>query len=85
MKGISDFLAKFKVIPDPRNEKKIIIEIISTEIKQELPESCVEVKGSIIQIDVHPAIKNLIFQRRIEILEKLNKRFNGEKIFSHIY
>lgn len=84
MKGISDFLAKFKVIPNPRDEKKIIVEIIGNEIKQELNEDVVEIKGSTIQLGIHPALKNLVFQHKIEILEQLNKRFNGEKTFKNI-
>lgn len=87
MKGISDFLAKFKVIPNPKDEKKIIASIVNEEIKQNLEdlENSIEIKGTSIQIEVHPAFKNLIFQRKIDILDKLNKRFNGEKNFTNIY
>lgn len=86
MKGISDFLAKFKVIPDPKDEKKIIAEIVCGEINQSIEGlvSLIEVKGALIQIDVHPAFKSLIFQHKTDILEKLNKRFNGEKTFKNI-
>jgi hypothetical protein len=84
MKGISDFLAKFKIIPNPQDEKKIIAEIISGQIKQEIIEDSVDVKGVTIQLDIHPALKNLIFQHKIEILEQINKRFNGEKTFKNI-
>lgn len=86
MKEISDFLAKFKIIPDPKDEKKIIASIIIEEIKQPIEdlENLIDVKNSSIHISVHPAYKNLIFQRKIEILEKINKRFNGEKTFKNI-
>ncbi|MCF7865784.1 MAG: hypothetical protein K9M11_04785 [Candidatus Pacebacteria bacterium] len=87
MKGISDFLAKFKVIPDPKDEKKILAEIINAEIKQNIEdlETLIEVKNYSIEINVHPAIKNLIFQHKSDILEKINTRFNGEKTFKNIY
>jgi hypothetical protein len=86
MKGISDFLAKFKIIPDPKDEKKIIASIISEEIKQVIEdfENLIDVKNSSIQLNIHPAYKNLIFQHKIDILEKINKRFNGEKVFKNI-
>lgn len=84
MKGISDFLAKFKVIPNPKDEKRIIVEIIKGEINQEIPDDLVNIDGSWIRIDIHPAIKNLIFQHKIDILEHINKRFNGEKTFKNI-
>jgi hypothetical protein len=86
MKGISDFLDKFKIIPDPKDEKKIIAEIVNGEMKQSIDSlaDLMEVKGAFIQLDIHPAFKNLIFQRKIEILEKINKRFNGEKTFKNI-
>lgn len=86
MKEISDFLAKFKIIPNPKDEKKIIATIINEEIKQNLGEleNLIEIKNSTIQVEIHPAYKNLIFQHKIDILEKINKRFNGEKTFKNI-
>ena len=45
MKGISDFLAKFKVIPNPADEKKIIISIVNSIIKQDLQGDVVDVRG----------------------------------------
>lgn len=97
MKGISDFLAKFKVIPNPADEKKIIASIVSGILKEKknstndienfsalVLEENIEIKGYIICILIHPAIKNLIFQYKTSILEKINTRFNGEKVFKNI-
>ena len=84
MKGIADFLSKFKVIPDPRDEKKIIVSIVNEVIKLDLAEECVDVNLYTIKIAAHPAFKGLIFQNKEVILEKINKRFNGEKTFKNI-
>ncbi len=84
MKGISDFLAKFKIIPDPKDEKKIIVEIINNIIGHSLNEEIVEVRGSSISLHIHPALKSLIFQHKNNILDALNVRFNGEKEFNNI-
>lgn len=84
MKGISDFLAKFKVIPNPADEKKIIVSIISEIIKQEINEDCVDIQSYTIKVNIHPALKGLIFQNKDAILEQINKRFNGEKTFKNI-
>lgn len=84
MKGISDFLAKFKVIPNPADEKKIIISIVNSVIKQELREDIVDVRGYIINLNIHPALKGVLFQNKEEILKLINQRFNGEKTFKNI-
>ena len=42
MKGISDFLAKFKVIPNPKDEKRIIASIVSDIISQEVTEDSIK-------------------------------------------
>ena len=84
MKGISDFLAKFKVIPNPADEKKIIISIVNSVIKQDLQEDVVDVRGYSINLNIHPALKGLLFQNKETILQQINKRFNGEKIFKNI-
>ena len=85
MKGISDFLAKFKVIPNPADEKKIIASIVNDVLKEKrVDTSDIEIKGYMICILIHPAIKNLIFQHKTDILEKINTRFNGEKVFKNI-
>jgi len=97
MKGISDFLAKFKVIPNPADEKKIIASIVNDVLKEKrvdtsdienqfilISEENLEIKGYVICILIHPAIKNLIFQHKTSILEKINTRFNGEKVFKNI-
>ncbi len=83
MKGIADFLAKFKVIPNPRDEKKVIAEIVSGVIGQTVEEDSIEVQKTSIFLDIHPALKNLIFQKKEEILQKLNDRFK-EKGFRNI-
>lgn len=84
MKGISDFLAKFKVIPNPRDEKKIIATIVSELIKREVGEENIEIQSYIIKVNTHPALKGLIFQNKESILEQIHKRFNGEKTFKNI-
>ncbi len=84
MKGISDFLAKFKVIPNPRDEKKIVSAIVSEIIKQEVGEENIEIQSYSIKVNIHPALKGLIFQNKEIILEYINKRFNGEKTFKNI-
>ena len=84
MKGISDFLAKFKVIPNPADEKKIIISIVNLVIKQELQEEVVDVRGYNINLNIHPALKGILFQNKEEILRLVNERFNGEKTFKNI-
>lgn len=84
MKGISDFLAKFKVIPNPADEKKIIVSIVNSVIKQDLQEDAVDVRGYSINLNIHPALKGLLFQNREVILKQINERFNGEKTFKNI-
>lgn len=84
MKGISDFLAKFKVIPNPKDEKRIIASIVSDIISQEVTEDSIEIQSYYIKINMHPAFKSLIFQKKESILELINKRFNGEKTFKNI-
>lgn len=84
MKGISDFLAKFKVIPNPADEKKIIVSIVNSVIKQDLQEDVVDVRGYSINLNIHPALKGLLFQNREVILRQINERFNGEKTFKNI-
>lgn len=85
MKGISEFLAKFKIIPNPRDEKRKIAEIISKTLGQEelIDEKSLEIKGFSVFIDVHPAIKNLIFQKKDEILQEINNIF-VDKNFKNI-
>lgn len=84
MKGISDFLAKFKVIPNPADEKKIIISIVNSIIKQDLQEDVVDVRGYSINLNIHPALKGLLFQNKEVVLKQINERFNGEKTFKNI-
>ncbi|MDQ5912423.1 MAG: hypothetical protein QG568_638 [Patescibacteria group bacterium] len=84
MKGISDFLAKFKVIPNPADEKKIIVSIINSIIEQDLQEDIVDVRGYSINLNIHPALKGLLFQNKEAILKQINERFNGEKTFKNI-
>lgn len=84
MKGISDFLAKFKVIPNPADEKKNIISIVNSIIKQDLQEEVVDVRGYSITLNIHPALKGILFQNKEEILRLINERFNGEKTFKNI-
>jgi len=84
MKGISDFLAKFKVIPNPADEKKIIVSIVSEVIKQEISEENIEIQSYTIKVNIHPALKGLVFQNKEAILKQINERFNGEKNFKNI-
>ena len=85
MKGIEEFLAKFKVIPNPKDEKSLILEVILSELhikELQVNESSVEIKKTSIHLNIHPAFKNLIFQKKAYLLDKINEKFKENRFNS---
>ncbi len=78
MKNIADFLAKFKIIPDPKKEKVLILGYLQeffTTIhfeKLDFTDQNIEIKGNNLQIKAHPVLKNLIFSKKADLIEFLN-------------
>ena len=89
MKGIEEFLAKFKVIPNPKDEKSLILEVILSELKinnqtekLQIDENSVEIRKTAIYLNIHPVFKNLIFQKKAYLLDKINERFKENRFNS---
>lgn len=73
MKNISDFLKKFKIIPDPSKEKERITQVIfeKTGIKIEVAD--VQVKKEIVYLSCHSAIKSALYIKKALILKGLSE------------
>ena len=85
MKGIAEFLSKFKVIPNPKDEKRLILEVILNELQLkeiQIDENSVEIRKTAIHLNIHPAFKNLIFQKKAYLLDKINERFKENRFNS---
>jgi cell division protein FtsX len=74
MLNISKYLGKFsKVVSDNKEQKNIISEIIKNFVGINIDTEKIEVKENKIKIQTSPAVKNIIFLNKKQILEELNK------------
>jgi hypothetical protein len=72
MKNLSDLLSHFKLIPDPKREKDLILKVILDVTGVELNLDSVEYSNQIVKISCHPIIKSKLFMYKDKILNSLN-------------
>jgi len=69
---ITNFLSKFKVLINQKEElKEIIVKTISEEISHPIEPGSVKTKGNIIYVSGSPALRNEIMIHKKKILVKL--------------
>lgn len=74
MKNIGDFLSKFKIIRNPKQNREVITHIIKEVTSIELDDSCVQIKNKIVFIHAHPAIKSAIFIKKDKIISLIKEK-----------
>lgn len=72
MKDLSELLSKFKLIPNPKKEKELVLEVISEFTGVLLNTDDVEIQNSVIRLTCHPLIKSKIYLHKQEIMSKIN-------------
>lgn len=73
MKDLSELLSKFKLIPDPKREKDLIIKVIFDIVGITLESESLIYTNSILKINCHPVIKSKIYLNKEQIILKLNE------------
>ncbi|MBU3668752.1 MAG: hypothetical protein FGM57_02155 [Candidatus Taylorbacteria bacterium] len=68
MKNIGDFLSKFKIIRNPKENREQISIILKNSIQLDVSESEIKVEKGVIYLYTHPAVKNVIFLNKEKIL-----------------
>lgn len=73
MKNIEEFLAKFKLIEDPKKNKVKISKVLFDVLGVNVPEMDIFIKNSQIIIKTNPAIKSFLFTKKENTLFLLEK------------
>lgn len=71
MQNIEEFLKRFKLIPNPLNKKKELINIINKNTGLDINTNEIKVEGESIYINTHPLKKNIIFTKKSLILRDI--------------
>ena len=81
MNNISGLLAKFKKLkPSDTYVKEAFIETMKEVMNVEVFKPEINVQGSNIFLNVHPALKTEIFLKKKEILESLDKKLQKKVV-----
>ena len=73
MKNISDFLKKFKIIPDPSKEKERIAQVIFEKTGIKIEVSDIQVKKEVVYLNCHSAIKTALYMKKALVLKGLSE------------
>lgn len=74
MKSIDDFLSKFKIIRNPKENREQVILIINRIVGTDITESEVQIEKGIVNIHSHPAIKGLVFMQKDRIVTEVKEK-----------
>ncbi len=80
MKNIEEFLQKFKLIPNPLNYKKDISSVIESVTKIKIEVENIKIQGRNLILKVNPAVKNIIFIKKDQILKEIEVKIPDRKI-----
>jgi hypothetical protein len=73
MKGIDEFLAKFKLIEDPKKDKIKFLATLNSFLGMNISEESVTVKGNLVTIALEPALKSYLFTNKESFLKEIEK------------
>jgi len=80
IKKLDDFLAKFKIIKDPRLEKEDIADLISQIVGKKIKADEVKIQGKNLVIRAHPALKSIIFMKKDKVLAGVVEKYPDKGI-----
>ena len=80
MKNISDFLKKFKIIPDPAKDKEKTAQLIFEKTGIKINPSEIQIKKDILFLSCHSAIKTALYMKKTLLLEGFSKELPHLKI-----
>jgi predicted transcriptional regulator len=73
--SLSDYLQKYRAIVDKReSNKQEIKETIQKVLSGEIKDEDIKIQRGVIDLRAHPVIKNLLYQKKEEILRLMKKK-----------